>query len=1331
MSTRRADLLPAGKFPLGVNVRRDGDGKIRTRPGYDQIFNDGGGGAITDIGSYASLNTDSQPRILAHTQAGHVYLDSGANAVPGQNNAGQSVGTVGTGGPGASLIPFRPSESPQPWMYVANPTGYEKFSAPDADNNVIQQKTGIAEPQPMPQALQDGLFFHDFTGATSNWTASGTASALCHAIRLQDTVGVVFADPVQPPAPSPTQPFNQRYYISVTGLNQYPGDACSGQNQGKPISYQIGERLDFGPLGTTANLTVVEDVFPAIGTGDAIEVEAIYYLEGQMTADRHRCVIVPSQVGLLNNSIATGPGQPSSALQPPRAATVQGLRRGSMIQLNGGEILLIENVITGPNGQLSIETATTGTHQVGELITGVLSLAIANIIPVPGQLLFSHQINFQANPGQGGHGNPGLAVVTYKPVTNPPWPGNPFNMDLGGMGVPQENDLLHISITAVADPGSIVQDLIQFRVAIDIDDGTFERNTLYYPVSTSLLGAAANTGTPGQQTSPQPTSQFTTSQILATNKTMYDAIYEALRQHGYDAASVLNPRNAISINPSTGEVQIFGPNGRMISLNVPLAAGVGIYTELIVSLSSLQRTGLNHALTLANAVAVQIAVITSGTYTIGFGGIWVGGGGQPDTGSTGSPYYYRAIGRSSITGARSNPSPAMRYGVTPRCQPVWVQLPKLPQEPLADGTSIDDAQVDTWDIYRYGGTITSWRFIGSAHANDQWYRDNIFDAAAFGGSEMETDNYEPWPTVDIPWHPSLVTNVIGTIVNIFGDASAFPASIHRWLAGTLITLNLNTAYTLWNRPVPIAGGWQLQLLEAAGAMTNPDLFVGEPVVADQNLPYLIGPDAKGVMFACGDPFRPGSFQGSKPNNPDATPNDVYDLVAPSEPLLGGEILDGIPVIASSRRWWMLQPALGGSAQWNPTETVAGRGLAAPWGHCTDGKAIYFWAKDGIYAMVPGGPAQPLTTGDIGNLFPQGETGITQGTDVVYAGYTIHAPDYTYVASFRLSVMDSMLRAHYVDRTATRRTLVLDMTPGSDGQPAMAWSLDEYADPISASFQPAQPPATLLSLSPRKLYEESYFADTNGGVWQETDLHNDGPSPIPAWLATPEFDGGDERVRKEWLDSMIDIWSPSGGTLTPVSNAHLMEGGGPIPTENDRTQHLIPLTIEAGEPGHDEPEPQPPDLGLLFQWEDDFRVIPPAYDGLIHPTTLYKWTQEWIAQPVEIKTWESDWTSFGDCGLGCYVFIYRLRIPYEAEAPVTLRMETNDGVSPKPIILPATGGEYQKVEFVPTANKGLLYQFTATSDGNFAFIDNAMEVIVCAWSRTGPCVKCNLGGTANP
>ena len=102
---------------------------------------------------------------------------------------------------------------------------------------------------------------------------------------------------------------------------------------------------------------------------------------------------------------------------------------------------------------------------------------------------------------------------------------------------------------------------------------------------------------------------------------------------------------------------------------------------------------------------------------------------------------------------------------------------------LPDNTgSTYDTQIDTWDVERYGGSVTEYRYIGSAAATDDSFEDNYFDDSALAGSLMETDNFEPWPSIDIPVlilaEGSVIITCVGTFITVSGYAN-WPTSLRR------------------------------------------------------------------------------------------------------------------------------------------------------------------------------------------------------------------------------------------------------------------------------------------------------------------------------------------------------------------------------------------------------------------------------------------------------------------------------------------------------------------------------------------------------------------------
>src|SRR5882724_7054802 len=219
------------KYNTLVNCRTVIDETFQTRPG--QLLNFATGGVpVTDLRSYVALSKDGLPRFLARDNLDHIYLDSGTQ-----------VGVLTPGGPGATLIPFRPNQSPNPYMYVANGADYQKFSAPSSVNAVIQQNVGIAEPQDSCEAAQVAQQFTEVLSPGGNWNTGGTASAWTSGNRSADIVVASIADPVFPVAEGHIHPATPpRVSIQVSST----------------VQYQRGEILYFN--GASPFIAIVEEV---------------------------------------------------------------------------------------------------------------------------------------------------------------------------------------------------------------------------------------------------------------------------------------------------------------------------------------------------------------------------------------------------------------------------------------------------------------------------------------------------------------------------------------------------------------------------------------------------------------------------------------------------------------------------------------------------------------------------------------------------------------------------------------------------------------------------------------------------------------------------------------------------------------------------------------------------------------------------------------------------------------------------------------------------------------------------------------------------------------
>lgn len=1129
------DSIDPHKQASALNVRGYSPNSIRTRPGYSKVFgtsNNNSGAPITDIQSFTTIQTDNLPRFLARDANGGVWLDSGNTT--GNNAVGTLVGNMnGPQGFGASMLPWRPAQSPQTWMYVATEGDYQKFSAPDANNTVTQYKVGVAEGQKQLEAAPLAPAFTQFTGNNSNWTASGTAALTGNGNLVVDTVGgVPLADPV----------ISSRLSVPAANVNYYV----------------TGSLI----LVNSANTYPIQDVLPPIPTTSIL---AIRY----GTGNNGRCQIVTP-------SLPIGDG--------PTSPTILGaLRRGAIVNIgnnSSNENVLVLSATPGPNGSAMFECSTNNTHAANDALTGVYAFIIDGNASNT-QSLTQPAVDSTISVGTG--------------VLSQNLSVNPFATQLGNSGnFPSEDDYVRMTV------------LCQNAAALTQLQITFVCDTY---------------GT------------FTFTQNALTNL-------------------------------QAGELAL---------VEFPISALVPSATTA----------------SLRGCTQVQVSVTTRATQAFDISSLCVVGGGLPDIGDSGAPYQYQIIGRSTVTGAPGNPNPTMRYGVSPRRQNVLVPLPTVANELPAN-----DPQVNIWDVYRFGGSLTSYQYIGSGVPGSN-FTDMYFDDTAEAGQPLPTQNFEPWPSVDVPWNVTAGggISIVVTGTQIVVTGAVFPATILRWLAGTLVLLGGQTGYTLRKRPIALSGtSYLLDLIECVGSLNPSVLSINEPIVARQTLPYTWGPDANGYVFACGDALRPGVVSFCTPNNLDVTAStNTNEPSTPSETLMGGEILAGISYLASSDRWWAMFPAFSGSVVFAPYQVAVGRGAASP-SMATDKSRIFFWAKDGI-GYHSGGPYTSLTDIDLYLLFPH------EGTDnpknIVRNGVTYYAPDYSRAATFRLAWVNDYLYVDYQDSTGNPRTLVCFLKTG-------AWVQDQYANSITARCALVQPEGTLISAP--ALYDLAIMADDHGNVYTPSLTAGDNGASIPALVATFEWDGQPNRNSGLWEDWYIDAVPIYGLTVNSVMFG---QAAASIPVTNigaSASRILANVPVPDGSLNRF--------LGLQISWTD------PAGASF---TLLYSWRN--FADPDSVFTWKTSKQTFGLHG---YIYCGRLESTYSSTAPVTLNLTAFDGTSAATMTIPSTGGLTQKILVTPTFNKGQLLSFSATSAEPFQLMPGYSLLWVRQWGANTPWLLYPLG-----
>ena len=1359
------DTIPQGKYPIAVNVRGYRDSSTETRPGTGPALFTTNAKPVTDLRSYVALNTDGLPRTLARESDDTIWLDDSTQ-----------VGTLASGGPGATLIPFRPNQSPNPYMYIANGADYQKFSAPNP--TVIASKVGIAEPQDACEAAQAAQQFVEILSPGGNWNTGGTASAWTAGNRSADIVVAAIADPVFPVAEGHIHPITPpRVSVQVSPT----------------VQYQRGEVLYFN--GAVPFIAIIEEVIAPLAI--SMTVQALYLKPDGNTVIALQGITAPSK---------GKPQQTQSGIILDNTEVIAQLVRGALVQI-GSETTFVRSVTSGPDNQICIEVFLNTVHAAGENVIGLPTI-IVNGIPngattAPGTPIIGDMGNVETftvgtgigtlttgPPGGGPTGTiiarpvttlngwgPNAHVGAYEmgvnqgynfgldPSTTQPYgnPGNAFDNNIATFasavgqhthtyygcvwgnftGTPQSNMVLNINSRVLANgddgfsitdrsagiwysldnsvtwnqiynQGSLTssagprlqqwdsiplpanQDITQVQV-MAFTDSHDDMVHYVYEINISAGAASIGVGTGAFQESDYlHFSVLTDNPVnLAEMKLQFDVsdgtfdsnyFYYSVRPSDLVPATdnTLSQLGAIQaiIAETTTNQQAYDLGLRM---STPSVAGEGQWTEVWVPISGLTRIGGDQTKTLATINAVQLLVNAINTIRVSVSSITFVGGGQPDVGDIGEPYRYRARPRSSITGAKGNPSPDMRYGVPSVRQPNQVNLPSAAYDP----------QINTWDVFRYGGSIPEWRFIGSCASTNASFQDNYDDAAATAGNVLDFDNFEPWPSIDFPLN-AVASTIVGTeaVVTI-----ASPTNALRFLPGNLVNLGGQSVYTLRKRPVLLSGtDYLFEFNECSvgfnqGAITdNGQVTIYEPAIARQFLPYMWGPDVNGTVFAVGDPLRPGTLYECKPNNPDSAPDAFnQELVPPSEPLLGGEVIDGLSFVGTTERWWALYPQLDNPAQrYNPVQQPFPRGLAAPFGHCTDGERLYWWAEDGIWDSKDGS----LTDADLYNIFPhEGVPGVPVTYGPPALGRTVQPPDYSRAGTFRLTYCDHFLYAIYQDSTGAYDMLVCDLR-------RKAWSVDVYPLPISAMYSSEQQEGTLTT-TPPALYSSLLMGDTGGSVYAQTSFANDNGTPISCILATNEFDGGDLRAPKQWGDYFLDALSSStlGINITPMSLGAPAAPASNVP--NGAARQQSPLSVNGIVVSQF--------MGLFISWTDDFTTQ-------TNPTRLHIWDISFTVQPAATIDFSTFGTSFGAKG---YEHIREIALAYVSTAPITLAVTSYDGQSPAALTFPSSGGQYVKILLPLTANKGQLYQFRASSSVPFQIFLSDSEVRLGVWDRTGP------------
>lgn len=508
------------------------------------------------------------------------------------------------------------------------------------------------------------------------------------------------------------------------------------------------------------------------------------------------------------------------------------------------------------------------------------------------------------------------------------------------------------------------------------------------------------------------------------------------------------------------------------------------WAEVTIPIAQGVRSGSDLTRTLANITGIALEMTTTGTCAWGFDWWYLFGTYGPVIANNApSGYFYTSTFRDSTTGAASVPGPITRYSLNPLREAVLV----TPATTTAAGVDYDD-------IYREGGTLTDFVYIGSVQNNNaspNTFLDGLSDLAISGNPGVDLTLLQPWPVLGLPL--TGVVNVVGTSVK-WVSGNTFPTAL---LANTVILLN-GVAFLTRGQPKSTTF---LELQTDAGVLVNATYSIASPTLAGQPMPLAFGP-LEGpfvpVVFALGDSVNSGTLYFSNPSNLDAASDqNTLELCGPTEPLETGEVWNGLAFAGSRENVYVVQYSYTGTYQFRRLPSPSG--FWSRWAICRGPDGIYALGRDGIYRWTDAGGVS-ITDDLLYPLFPH-------DGEVAKAVNGINPVDMNLTSLMRLSATDFEVRFTYYDTSANQVTLCYEVAK-------KRWFLHSYGDQISMQYldeglqnSPNTQQILLLSRTLGFIYKAG--GNTDAGV------------DIQTQVQLPYLDGGDFRLQKLYIDYLVD------------------------------------------------------------------------------------------------------------------------------------------------------------------------------------------------------------------
>lgn len=725
--------------------------------------------------------------------------------------------------------------------------------------------------------------------------------------------------------------------------------------------------------------------------------------------------------------------------------------------------------------------------------------------------------------------------------------------------------------------------------------------------------------------------------------------------------SFTNPGNSYIFTITQAELDTQGSSGNS-------------WVEVVVPISSANRSGSDLTRTLANISGIAIQMISTGACAWGFDWWYLFGTyGQVIQPNSPVGVAYQSRFRDVTTGAHSVPGPLNRFQLFPLRESVIITPPTSTQP-----------GVDTIDIYRIGGTVTSPLYVGGVENNPSLpnsYTDGLPDSAVLSINQSpDLGALQPWPILSTPLAGTV--SVTGTSIEwISGDQ--FPTSL---IGNTIILIN-GVAFLTYGQP---RSATFLELTQDAGFFGTAAYQIASPTLAGQALPFAFGPlegPFAPVIFALGDPINGGLLYFSNFNDADSASDiNTLELSTPSSDLVSGAVWNGLCLTGDRDSIYCVRftylTSIGASNntsfQWARVGS-APSGIWSRWACCTCPIGMAYLGRDGIYITTDSSTVN-ITDDKLYPLFPH--DGVP--ARAVNSGSNIILPvDMTKLTKLRLSYCDEALRFSYQDTGGNYNTLIYEIYK-------KRWLLNNYANAISyhylveetATEGPNDQEILMLSL------------DTNSIALAGDD--SDGGHDINSIVLTPSMDGGDERAQKLYVDAMI-----------------LADGTGKleVAAAYDSAQSFSPVfSVTYG--------------GVIFQTYQNlaslanlslFKNIGAKFAWVGGPSgpRLYAWEPSGFMQPYLGRFFVTQFIPFSFPG---WKHMRRMYPALISNKSVNMTIKTQDGRTFGPYVIPSTGGQYRILpQMLDAGIKDLAFALQMDGDGHpFAFFPNDFTVEVKEW-----------------